>query len=252
MMKEIIKIDKTRKRGHQAGGFGIDILWPGLVLNKGDSGIGGIGRIDHAAVSPGTVIPMHSHKDDEILTYLRSGLVRHLDTEGNSEEISPTRLMLMGAGHTFQHEEQVLNQGGKLEGLQIFLRPVTPDLKPCVQFHDFDTAFSLNQWRNIAGPDNAPMVIRSSVWIQDARLEANTSLPLPVTPAENISRLIYVFAGQVNIEDVILHPGESLLVSSEKFTLMATAQSDVVLFTTDIAASVFKGGMFSGNILSHS
>ncbi len=251
-MKNFIKIDRTRKRGHQAGGFGIDILWPGLLLNKGDSGIGGIGRIDHAAVSPGTVIPMHPHKDDEILTYLRSGLVRHMDTEGNSEEISPTRLMLMGAGHTFQHEEQVLNQGGKLEGLQIFIRPTAPDLKPCVQFHDFDTAFSLNQWRNVAGPENAPLIIRSSVWIQDVRLELNTSLPLPVLPAENISRLIYVFAGQVKVENIILHSGESLLVSAEQLTLIASAQSDVVLFTTDNAASVFRGGMFSGNILSHS
>lgn len=251
-MKNFIKIDRTRKRGHQAGGFGIDILWPGLLLNKGDSGIGGIGRIDHAAVSPGTVIPMHPHKDDEILTYLRSGLVRHMDTEGNSEEISPTRLMLMGAGHTFQHEEQVLNQGGKLEGLQIFIRPTAPDLKPCVQFHDFDTAFSLNQWRNVAGPENAPLIIRSSVWIQDVRLELNTSLPLPVLPTENISRLIYVFAGQVKVENIILHSGESLLVSAEQLTLIASAQSDVVLFTTDNAASVFRGGMFSGNILSHS
>ncbi|MNG76326.1 Quercetin 2,3-dioxygenase [compost metagenome] len=251
-MAEFIKIDQTRKRGHKVGGFGIEILWPGLVQNKGDSGIGAIGRIDHAAVSPGTIIPMHPHKDDEILTYLRSGLVRHLDTEGHSEEISATRLMLMGAGHTFQHEEQVLAQGGVLEGLQIFMRPQSPDLEPRVQFHDFGTALSINEWRTLAGPEAAPLKVRSRVWVQDARLEAQTALALPEVPAGEITRLIYVFAGRLNIGDFTLNAGESLLVGAEQLSLKAAEQSDVVLFTTDMAAPVFKGGMFSGNILAHS
>jgi len=249
-MTAFIKIDQTRKRGHKSGGFGIEILWPGLVQNKGDSGIGAIGRIDHATVSPGTVIPMHPHKDDEILTYLRTGLVRHLDTEGNSEEISATRLMLMGAGHTFQHEEQVLAQGGILEGLQIFMRPQYPDLEPRVQFHDFDTAFSINRWRPVAGPEAAPLTVRSAVWIQDTRLEADTTLALPNGPAEDITRLIYVFAGRIRIGDFTLSSGESLLVGSEQLSLKAEQQSDIVLFTTDTTAPIFKGGMFSGNILA--
>jgi redox-sensitive bicupin YhaK (pirin superfamily) len=68
-----MKLDRTMKRGHRADEFGIEILYPGAVLNEGDSGIGAIGRIDHARVTPGTVIRMHPHKDDEILTYLRRG-----------------------------------------------------------------------------------------------------------------------------------------------------------------------------------
>ncbi|GLY61104.1 pimeloyl-CoA dehydrogenase [Pectobacterium brasiliense] len=248
-MAEFIKFNKTLKRAHKVGGFGIEILWPGLVQNKGDSGIGAIGRIDHAAVSPGTVIPMHPHRNDEILTYLRSGLVRHLDTEGHSEEISATRLMLMGAGHTFQHEEYVMPQGEVLEGLQIFLRPTSPDLEPCVQFHEFATAFSINKWRSVAGPESAPLKVRSNAWIQDARLEPQTELALPDSPSGEITRLIYVFAGDIRIGDFTLHSGESLLVGSEHLSLKAERQSDVVLFTTDTKGPVFKGGMFSGNIL---
>ncbi len=96
-MTDLAKLDRSIKHKHGSGGFGIEILHPGLALNNGDSGIGAIGRIDHARVTPGTVIAMHPHRDDEILTYLRSGRVRHLDTVGHSEDISNMRLMLMNA-----------------------------------------------------------------------------------------------------------------------------------------------------------
>lgn len=77
----MLKIENSSKHQHGSGGFGIDILWPGMVQNSDDSGIGAIGRIDQANVKAGTVISMHPHKDDEILTYMRQGRMLHLDTE---------------------------------------------------------------------------------------------------------------------------------------------------------------------------
>nr|WP_278248460.1 pirin family protein [Niastella populi] len=43
--------------------------------------------MDHARINPGALIPMHPHRDDEILTYLRSGQVKHLDSEGHTGTI---------------------------------------------------------------------------------------------------------------------------------------------------------------------
>jgi hypothetical protein len=92
----ITKIDNSSKIGKQVGGFGIQILYPGTILNPAkDTGFGTIGRIDHASVMPGTLIPMHPHRDDEILTYLRSGKVKHKDSEGVTDTISAGRMMLM-------------------------------------------------------------------------------------------------------------------------------------------------------------
>ena len=149
----IKKIDNSQKLGRKNGGFGIEILFPGNALSTStDTGIGTIGRIDQATVQPGTLIPMHPHRDDEILTYLRSGRVNHKDSEGHTDLISSQRLMLMNAGATFYHEEQVLPDSDVLRGLQIFMRPETSGLKPPgVQFHDLEEVYSLNQWRAIAG-----------------------------------------------------------------------------------------------------
>ena len=91
----ITKIDNTIKHGRQRGGFGIQILYPGLIRPQlKDTGFATIGRIDQAIITPGTLIPMHPHQDDEILTYLRSGKVKHLDSEGFTDIISNQKLIM--------------------------------------------------------------------------------------------------------------------------------------------------------------
>jgi quercetin 2,3-dioxygenase len=162
-------ISNRQKIVKKNGGFGIEILFPGKGIGSEDSGIGTIGRIDQATVTPGTLVPMHPHKDDEILTYLRSGVVEHKDTEGNVEVITNKRLMMMNAGAKFQHEELVLPEGGVLTALQIFIRPEIGGLKPQVQFHEFPDVVSRNEWREVAGKDDTfPLLIRSNTWIYRA------------------------------------------------------------------------------------
>lgn len=108
----LTKIDNNIKYGRQHSGFGVQILYPGLIRPQlKDSGFATLGRIDHARITPGTLIPMHPHKDDEILTYLRSGEVQHLDSEGFTGIISNQHLMIMNAGAKFFHEERVLEAG---------------------------------------------------------------------------------------------------------------------------------------------
>jgi redox-sensitive bicupin YhaK (pirin superfamily) len=246
----LTKIDNNIKFGKQHGGFGIQILYPGNVLtNTNDSGIATIGRIDQAKVTPGTLVPMHPHRDDEILTYLRSGIVKHLDSEGLTEIISSNKLMMMNAGARFYHEELVLEDGGILEGLQIFIRPEQAGLRPQVQFYNLPETYSINTWRKIAGKDkDYPLQIRSNTWIQDIRLEKNSSKALPIIPAENASLLFYVFNGEVQVNDeFILQKGESVLIEDTSVTFTALETSDVVLFITDKNAIYFDGGMYSGN-----
>lgn len=245
-----VKLDRSMKRGHRAGGFGIEILFPGVTLGQGDSGIGAIGRIDQARIKPGTVIPMHPHRDDEILTYMRRGTMLHRDTVGHEEALTKTRLMLMNAGHTFQHEETMAGNED-IEALQIFIRPRAPDLEPMVQFHDFPEAISQDKWRLIAGPkDEAPLELRAAAWVHDSHLSAGAKLALPVVPVPGATRLLYVFAGRASVGVTALGEGESLVLDDEAYVVEAKADTDLVLFTTDAAAPVFKGGMFSGNVLA--
>ena len=243
-------ISNQQKIVKKNGGFDIEILFPGKGMGSEDSGIGTIGRIDQATVTPSTLVPMHPHQDDEILTYLRSGVVEHKDTEGNIEIITNKRLMMMNAGSKFQHEELVLPEGGVLTALQIFIRPEIGGMKPQVQFYAFPDVISLNDWRAVAGMgDDFPLQIRSNTWIYDMRLEEGKQQSLPVLPLSDATCLIYLLDGVLTVnENINIQKGESLVVEDEKILLKAAEDCNIVLFVTDRKATTFKEGMYSGNI----
>lgn len=245
------KISRENKKRHGFGGFQIEILFPGAALGSTrDSGIGTIGRIDDAQVQPGTLVKMHPHRDDEILTYLRSGRVLHRDTVGDAEEISATRLMLMNAGVEFQHEELVQHDSEVLRGLQIFLRPSQGGLAPKVQFHDFGETISHGAWRRVLGPEEtAPLVVRSRTWIDDGRFSPGP-VELPAPPQHGVTRLLYVFAGEASVNDVLLQTGEAALLSGDFAEMVVSEISDLVLLSTDTESASFDQGMFSGNMFT--
>jgi hypothetical protein len=60
-----------------AGHGAIRILHPGQAVSETDTGIGGIGRIDHAEINTNTAIRLHPHVNDEILSYFRTGTSLH-------------------------------------------------------------------------------------------------------------------------------------------------------------------------------
>jgi redox-sensitive bicupin YhaK (pirin superfamily) len=244
---EKLKIEPAMRRGNWNSGFSIEILYPGDAIDAGDSGIGAFGRIDRARIQAGHVIAMHPHRDDEILTYLRAGTMLHRDSVGNEERLSPSRLMMMNAGRQFQHEEEMLGSQ-PVEALQIFMRPRVASLDARVRFHDFDDALSRGAWRLLAAPQGAPFEVRAQAWIQDAHLAEGESLASPELPADGAVRFLHVFAGEVLIDDVKVHAGETLYLGAADWNAIARTEVDLVLFTTDAGAPVFTGGMFSGNV----
>ncbi|KQT35813.1 hypothetical protein ASG22_01980 [Chryseobacterium sp. Leaf405] len=111
---------------------------------------------------------MHPHINDEILTYIRSGYVEHIDYEGIIANLDNKKLMLMKAGKIFQHEEEIIDKGEPLEALQIFIRPKEKDLKPIVTFLDLENDKSENQWRSIALPSpESPLQFTSRIIMPD-------------------------------------------------------------------------------------
>jgi redox-sensitive bicupin YhaK (pirin superfamily) len=242
-----IRIMPSISRGDGKHGFGIEVFYPGTALNGGDSGIGAIGRIDRARIQPGHVIGMHPHKDDEVFTYKRAGRMLHLDTVGNREEVTPRRLMMMNAGHSFQHEEHVIGDE-PAQALQIFLRPRLRDLEPRVQFHEMKTERSDDAWRLLVAPEGATFEVRAQAWIRDAHLHAGHSLPLPDHPSPSFVDLLFVFSGNVRVGDVAIDAGQFYHLGDGGAGIEAVTDSDLVLFTTDTSAQTFKGGMFSANV----
>lgn len=243
----IHKIDKRKFKG----GGPISILYPGLSISEDDTGIGSIGRIDHALFSGDHTVPMHPHINDEILSYFRTGKAEHKDSEGNVEYIGGKRLMLMKAGNYFQHEERIIDEGKPLEGLQIFIRPGKKDLKPQVIFFDLPELHSSNKWRLLASPtDKTIFQFSSQTWLYDTKLSKNNVMELPKFVEENLTCFLYVFQGEVTINDTIqLVKKESIIIKNETVSIKASTDSEMVLFVTNEKSEIFKQGMFSGNMI---
>ncbi len=239
----LTKIDNSKKTGNSH----ISILYPGLYLSNNDTGYHSLGRIDHANIEQGVIIKMHPHVNDDILSYFRSGKVKHIDSEGFEEFIIPGRLMLMKAGKIFHHEEAVHEN---VEGLQIFIRPGKKDAQPEVIFQNLEEVHSNNKWRLIASPykEKTKLQLSSHTFIYDVKITSSHFLQLPESPKTDLDYLLYVFQGTITVnESIVLSKGESLLISDEDIQFTTESQAELVLFVTDRKSPYYNGGMYSGN-----
>jgi len=230
----------------------IRILYPGTAVGNTDTGIGSIGRIDHAFFKGRQLIAMHPHVNDEIFSYFRTGKVHHTDSEGFKATIGGKDLMLMKAGKLFYHEEDIDGQAEPQEGLQIFIRPGQKDLKPEVIFHELEELYSENKWRLFASPA-AQTVFRfsSQTWLYDTKLTTGTTINLPEMPDENLTGLLYIYQGSIVAnQNISLNKQEALVFRNEQFMIEATEGAELILFLTDENKPIYKGGMFSGNRLN--
>ena len=231
------------------GDGSIRVFYPGTKVSNTDTGIASIGRIDHAQFEGDTLISMHPHVNDEILTYVRSGHIEHLDSEGYTASLNKTHLMLMKAGKSFFHEEQIVDKGEPLTALQIFVRPAEKDLQPEVSFRTLEHATSDDKWRMIASPDEqSELRFSSKTWLYDMHCSAVGEFALPCELTDGKLGLLYVFNGEIEIKGgVRLRTQEAIIATNEAINFLANRQTDVVLFVTDQTAPSFAGGMFSGN-----
>lgn len=239
----IKKIENDKKVGNAH----IKILYPGSVIeSSNDSGLGSIGRIDHANIGGNVTIKMHPHINDDILSYFRTGHAVHTDSEGFQATVSRNKLMLMKAGKLFYHEETMPEP---LEGLQIFIRPKAKDLKPEVIFQDLNELDSVDSWRLLASPtEQTQLKFSSETWIYDTKLTNGRAIELPDLPKNGLTGLLYVFQGNVVLNNGInLQKGESVLFKNEQIGINALETSELVLFITDENTEYYDGGMYSGN-----
>ncbi|HRE63816.1 MAG TPA: pirin family protein [Ferruginibacter sp.] len=231
----------------KVGNAHIKILYPGKALKSvTDTGLGTIGRIDHANIGGNVTIKMHPHINDDILSYFRTGYAMHIDSEGYQAKVSRNKLMLMKAGKIFHHEEHMPEP---LEGLQIFIRPKIKDDIPEVSFRDLEVSDSINEWRLLASPDSdSQLKFTSETWIYDISLKQSKEIGIPDFDKSKMTGLLYVFQGEVLLNaNLSLTKGESLVFRNEDLKIQATENSELVLFIMNENSTYFDEGMYSGN-----
>ncbi|WP_264214241.1 hypothetical protein [Leisingera thetidis] len=77
---------------------------------------------------------------------------------------------------------------------------------------------------------------------RDRKQSHGTGCQLPTPCSTGLTRMLYVFDGSIEFDGHCLISGGAAILSGE--------DAGLILFSTDEAAPVFKGGMFRGNKLA--
>ena len=227
------------------GTFRIHFNFPGRgVPNHEDHGYGPLATVVESFMDPGTLIRMHQHRNEEIISWVPAGVMRHDDRQGNQLVTDADHLMVMGAGSGFWHSEETLAADPPLRMLQIFVRPHSLDLEPEIQ-HQSIPESTPNEWRYLFGPEggDAPLSVRNEVDFYDCWLDAGETVVLPSRPGWDT--YLYVFEGDVTTADGALQIGytESGLVTGEdELSVTATENSILVAFCIDPDAPITRQG----------
>ena len=80
-------------------------------------------------IQSGTGFPMHSHKDMEIITYIRKGAISHEDSLGNKGVTRSGEIQIMSAGTGITHSEHNLEDEETLL-FQIWIQPNKNNIQP--------------------------------------------------------------------------------------------------------------------------
>jgi redox-sensitive bicupin YhaK (pirin superfamily) len=231
--------------GQDQGGFRLHLNMPGQNLpDHDDHGYGPLATVVESFVDPGRRIPMHPHRNEEIISWVPDGVMRHDDRRGDELVTDAEHLMVMNAGTEFWHAEEVLESDPPLRMLQMFVRPHGLGLEPDIQHEPIPDPVP-GEWRHLFGPEgtDAPLYVRNAVDLFDCRLAAGASAPLPVVAGRDT--YLYVFEGAVTVGEHDVGFTESALVTDPREgELTVTASEDAVLvaFCVDPDAPVTRQG----------
>jgi redox-sensitive bicupin YhaK (pirin superfamily) len=225
------------------GQFRIHFNFPGrAVPDHDDHGYGPLATVVESFMDPGTLIRMHQHRNEEIISWVPDGVMRHDDRQGNELVTDADHLLVMNAGSGFWHAEETLADDPPLRMLQIFVRPHSLDLEPGIQHEPIPNRVD-NEWRHLFGPEgtDAPLFVRNAVDFYDCRLAAGTTTTLPSRAGWHT--YLYVFDGAVDVGGGSLGYTESALVTDDTdIAVTATEESTLVAFTINPDVPITRQG----------
>lgn len=186
--------------------------------------------------APGRGFPLHFHRDVEIITFVRSGVVTHQDTLGNSYEIQAGDVQVMNTGSGLLHAE--FNRGEvPLKIFQIWIHPNELGVKPSYATRNFPGKDRLGQLTVLASgfKEDAsydPLPLRANARLLASRIEAGKSISYNIQ--EGHQQYLVPAVGSLSVNGVLVEEGDGVAVSDES-VLEFKALTDVQLVVVDLA-----------------
>jgi redox-sensitive bicupin YhaK (pirin superfamily) len=184
--------------------------------------------INDDTVAPGAGFATHSHRDMEIISYVKRGTIEHQDSMGNVQVLPAGEFQLMSAGTGITHSEYNPSATERLEFLQIWIQPDRQGIAPGYQQKRFPERDGLTL---IASPDarDGSLQLHQDASLYRLTLAAGASLAQPLGPGR--SAFVHVIHGQLQVNGERLAAGDGAALTGEAtIAVSADADSEALLF----------------------
>ncbi len=182
-------------------------------------------------VAGGGGIPMHPHRDMEIVTYVLEGALAHRDSMGNGSVIKPGDIQYMSAGTGVTHSEFNASKTEPVHLYQIWMFPEQQGLKPLYGQKHFSDAEKRGKLRLLVSPDgrDGSVKIRQDNDLYATVLGAGETVKHELKPDRHA--YVQVARGSVTLNGKQLDEGDGAAISNEKAVeLKGEKDAEVLLF----------------------
>ena len=189
--------------------------------------------INEDVVAPRMGFSEHPHRDMEIITYPVSGTLRHKDSLGHVEDITPGMIQRMSAGSGITHAE--MNPADEpVHLLQIWIIPREQGLAPSHESTRTKVHDEPGRFHTLVSEDGRD---GSLVMQQDARMLAGVFRPgdrASYALGDGRHAWVQIVSGSVRVNGAALTRGDGAAISDES-GLDFTFDEDTELLVFDLA-----------------
>src|SRR5450755_751915 len=142
--------------------------------------------INEDRVAPGRGFGTHGHRDMEIVTWVLEGALRHQDSTGTDDVITPGLAQRMSAGSGIRHSEMNASAAEPVHFVQMWVPPDTQGLMPDYEQRDVSDRLAAGGLFALASggrePDAAITIHQRDATLWVARAEPGQELVMPEAP----------------------------------------------------------------------
>ncbi len=172
--------------------------------------------------------PPHSHRDMEIITYVRSGAISHKDSLGNSGRTAAGDVQVMSAGTGVTHSEFNL-EDEETTLFQIWVETDRPGATPSWGAMPFPRESREGRLQLLASgdPDDGALTINADALVLGATLAAGDRLTFAADPERH---LYLVPSGRVRVNGETADPRDGVAITGEaELIIEAVEDAELVL-----------------------
>ncbi len=172
-------------------------------------GVSALRVINDDEVMPGAGFASHSHRDMEIISYVKHGTIEHKDSIGNIESLPAGEFQLMSAGTGVTHSEYNASMAGPLAFLQIWIQPNEFGIAPGYQQKQFEPRQGLQL---IVSPDgrDGSLSIHQDACLYQLLLDADQVATQKLDSGRTV--YIHVVSGLIGVNGEVLKAGDGATV----------------------------------------